>query len=191
MSAHVTTDLARRRFTAEEYERMGTTGILGEDDRVELLDGEIVRMTPIGPVHAGVVNRLTRLLVQRLGERAVVTVQNPIRITPYSEPQPDLALLRPRPDFYQLAHPEPSDVLLVIEVADSSITIDRTLKIPVYALAEIPEVWLVDLAGRRVLVNREPKGDGYTRNDTAGPGDTLHPAAFDDIALAVEEILGV
>jgi len=169
---------------------MGTTGILGEDDWVELLDGEIVSMTPIGPVHAAVVDRLNRLLGQRLGERAIVRVQNPIRLAGHSEPRPDLALLQPRDDFYQRAHPEPPEVLLVIEVADSSIAIDRAVKVPLYADAGIPEVWIVDLSGRRVVVHREPDEGVYTRIDIARPGGIVHPAAFDDLTLMVDEILG-
>lgn len=191
MTAHVTTDLARRRFTVEEYERMGTTGILGEDDRLELLDGEIVSMTPIGPVHAAVVDRLNELLVLHLGDRANVRVQNPVRIPPWSEPQPDLQLLKRRTDFYQSGHPEPLDVLLAIEVADSSLATDRAIKVPLYAKAGFVEVWIVDLSGRRVIVNREPLDGFYTRIDVARPGDAVSPAAFDDVALTVEEILGV
>lgn len=170
---------------------MGTTGILGEDDRVELLDGEIVQMAPIGPVHAAVVDRLTRLLVLHLGERAIVRVQNPVRIPPYSEPEPDLQLLAPRDDFYQSGHPGPPDVRLAIEVADSSIATDRAIKVPLYARAGFAEVWIVDLSGRRVIVNREPVDGFYTRIDVARPGDAVQPIAFRDLSLSVNEILGL
>lgn len=112
--------LLKRLFTVAEYHRMAEAGILGEDDRVELIEGEIVGMTPISSRHAGQVNRLVRLFTQRLGGRAILSVQNPIRLGEHSEPQPDVALLRPRPDFYATAHPGSEDVLLVIEVADLS-----------------------------------------------------------------------
>src|SRR5688500_5684417 len=118
MTADATVPMRRRLFTVDEYEAMASAGILSTDDRVELLDGEIVEMSPIGPPHAGIVNRLNRMLIQRLGDRAVVTVQNPLRIVPRSEPQPDFVVARARPDDYQRSHPEPGDVLAVIEVAD-------------------------------------------------------------------------
>jgi Uma2 family endonuclease len=156
MSAHSAIELPRWRFTVEDYERMGRAGILGEDDRVELLQGEIVAMARIGRVHAGVVDRLYHMLVRRLAGRASVRGQNPLRLAPHSEPQPDLVVVRSRHDYYQLAHPVPDDVLLVIEVA----------------------------------VHREP-GDGtYARVTTAKPGEEVAATAFDDVALAVTDILG-
>jgi len=131
--------VSRWKFTVDEYARMAEAGILGEDDRVELLEGEIVEMAPIGPPHAGCVNRLTRLLTSRLGDRAVVGVQNPIRLGSLSEPQPDLTLLRPRRDLYSEGHPEADDVLLVVEVASSTSAFDRQVKMPLYAQAGIPQ----------------------------------------------------
>jgi Uma2 family endonuclease len=138
--------IPRRRFTIDEYHRMGEAGVLSEDDRVELLDGEIVQMTPIGAPHASCVDRLNALLARRLGKSAIVRVQNPIILDRRSEPQPDLALLAPRSDFYSGAHPRPRDVLLAIEVMDASRGYDRTLKLSLYARAELREVWA---AGRR------------------------------------------
>lgn len=190
MSAQAIVDLARRRFTADEYQRMGQTGILDEDDRVELLDGEIVQMTPIGPVHASIVDRLTRLLVQRLGDRAVVRVQNPIRLNPHSEPQPDLVVARDRADFYASSHPAPDDVLLVVEVADSSLALDRAVKMPLYARARVPEVWLIDLAARVVVVHRDPRGGAYADVHTASPDEQLRIEALDDVAVTVTDVLG-
>jgi Uma2 family endonuclease len=139
--------LARRLFTVAEYHKMAEAGILSEDDRVELLEGEIVAMSPIGSRHAGLVNRLNRLFSQRAGDQVVVSVQNPVRLGGYSEPQPDLALLRPRADFYTSSHPGPEDVLLAVEVAETSAAVDREVKVPLYARFGVPEVWLVDLAG--------------------------------------------
>jgi Uma2 family endonuclease len=190
MSAQATENLMRRRFTIEEYERMGQTGILGEDDRVELLGGEIVQMTPIGPVHAAVVDRLNRVLVQRLGDRAIVRVQNPVRVDSHSEPQPDLVVARDRSDFYQLGHPTPDDILLAIEVADSSLAVDRAVKVPLYARAGIAEMWLVDLVARTVLVHRGPRDGEYAQVRPARPGEDVSLAAFADVILAIAEILG-
>src|SRR2546426_2118990 len=137
--------LEKRRFTVDEYHRMAEAGIFSEDESVELLEGEIVEMTPISSRHAACVNKLTRLFTRELGERVVVSVQNPVALTETSEPQPDLALLRPRADFYAAGHPGPEDVLLMVEVADTSATSDRAVKVPLYARAGIEEVWLIDL----------------------------------------------
>ncbi|HEV8307459.1 MAG TPA: Uma2 family endonuclease [Methylomirabilota bacterium] len=183
-------EILRRRFTVDEYHRMGEMGILREEDRVELIDGEIVQMTPIGSRHAACVNRLNRLLVAPAGERAIVAVQNPIAVPPDSEPQPDLALLRPRSDFYARAHPEPSDVWLVIEVADVSAAFDRAVKIPLYARAAIPEVWLVDLAGECVEVYRGPTERTYAHLERRLRGQRLAGEALPDLALSVDEVLG-
>jgi Uma2 family endonuclease len=182
--------VARRLFTVAEFHRMAEVGIFSEDDRVELLDGEIVEMTPIGSRHAAIVNRLNRLLSRRLGERAVVSIQNPIRVGEHSEPQPDVVLLKPRADFYAAAHPGPEDVLLLVEVAESSAEVDRAVKLPLYAAAGVAEVWLVDLAGERVEVYREPAAGGYQQTLTLARGDVVSPQAFPDLRLGVAEILG-
>ena len=142
---------------------MGETGALAPDARVELIDGEIVDMPPIGSVHAGIVNQLNRMLGQAVGDTAVVGVRNPVELSNRSEPEPDLTLLRPRDDFYKRAHPRPADVLLVIEVADSSLAWDHDVKRPLYARHGIPEVWIVDVGGGRLLTFAEPTDDGYAR----------------------------
>ena len=165
-SAAMTTVVERRPFTTDEYHRMADAGILGEDDRVELLAGEVVRMRPIGGRHAACVNRLTRLFGERVAaQEAIVSVQNPIRLDPHSEPQPDLALLRWRADYYASGLPGSSAVLVVVAVADSLLDLDRTVKLPLYAAAGIAEVWLVDLGGETVEVHRRPgaggRADGY------------------------------
>lgn len=183
-------ELLRRAFTVEEYHRMTQAGILREDDRVELLDGEIVTRTPVGSRHAAGVNRLTHALSGRVVGRAIVSVQNPVRLGERSEPQPDLALLRTRPDFYADAHPGPMDVLLVIEVAETSVDLDRKIKVPLYAQAAIAEVWLVDLAGGYVEVYRDPAGQAYRDVRRVGRGQHLSPDTFPDLRLAVEELLG-
>lgn len=162
--------LARiHRLTVEDYHRMGETGILGPDLRTELIDGEIIEMPPIGHPHAGTVNFLADRLRDRVHDRAIVAVQNPIGLDGRSEPLPDIALLRLRPDYYRNGHPGPTDVLLVIEVADSSLRYDREFKLPRYARADIPEVWLVDLGGRQLSVHRSPGPNGYA--DASVPSD--------------------
>lgn len=182
--------LLRRRFTVEDYHRMAQAGILSEDDRVELIDGEIVEMPAIGSHHAACVDRLNRLFSLRVGERAIVRVQNPIRLGPSTEPQPDLALLRPRPDFYASAHPTAEDILLGVEVADASIEYDRTVKIPLYARAGIVEAWVVDLAAGAVEVYRVPTAQGYRDVGRAGRGDALSVGALAGVSLTVAEVVG-
>lgn len=182
--------VARHRFTVDEFHRMSETGVLGEDDRVELLDGEIVDMTPIGSRHAGCVKSLNALLTSSLGRRAIVAVQDPVVLGPRSEPQPDLLVLRFRPDFYRTSHPRPEDVLLAIEVAETSLEFERTVKLPLYARAGLPEVWLVDLAGQTIAVHRDPAGSAYRRAHHASRGERVAPEAFPDLSLAVDDILG-
>jgi Uma2 family endonuclease len=182
--------LTRRRFTVDDYHRMAEAGVLTEDDRVELIEGEIVMMAPLGSRHAGKVNLLTRLWGSRLGDRAIVAVQNPVRLDRYSEPQPDIALLRPRPDFYTERHPEPADVLLLIEVSETTTETDRRVKMPLYATAGITETWLVDLDTRRIEVYRAPSAQGYQDTHVFTRGDTLSAAAFPDISLPVDQIVG-
>jgi len=150
----------RHRYTVEDYERMGAAGILGEDDRVELIEGEIIDMPPIGSPHGGSVNRIAQKLTLAVGDRAIVAVQNPIRLDDFSEPQPDIALLKPREDFYAARHPTPDDVLMLIEVAETSIRYDRDKKLPLYARAGIPEVWLVDIKAGRITRYRDPSDTG-------------------------------
>ena len=182
-------DLPRRRFTVEDYHRMVETGILTERDRVELIEGEIVEMTAIGRLHAACVAELNRRLDRAIGDRGLVWPQNPIRLPGNTEPQPDVVLLRPRPDRYfrEPAHPE--DVLLLIEVADTSYRYDHDVKLPLYARAGIPEVWIVDLTGEAVGIHRQPGPGGYAYAQRVGRGATIMPAAFPDIPLAVDDLL--
>jgi len=179
----------RRLFTVEEYYRMAEAGILSEDDRVELIEGELVTMSPIGSRHAACVARLTALLFPVEG-RGILWVQNPIRLGARSEPQPDVTLLRYRPDFYASAHPGPEDVLLVVEVAETSADADRSLKIPLYARYGIPEAWLVDLLEERIEIYRHPTPQGYRSLHIAHRGETVSPTALPDLELSVDEILG-
>jgi Uma2 family endonuclease len=183
--------LTRYRFTVAEYHRMGEAGILPEDSRIELIAGDIVVREPIGSYHAGTVNRLNRLWTSMLGERVVVQVQNPVELTEDdTEVQPDVTLLRPRPDFYASSHPVAADVLLLIEVADTSLTRDRRVKIPLYARAGIREVWLVDLAGDRLEVHRDPQAGRYRHTRTFERGESVGPEAFPDLTAAIADLLG-
>jgi Uma2 family endonuclease len=179
---------SRRAFTVHEYYLMAKAGILTEDDRVELLDGEIIQMTPIGSRHAYCVDRLTQLLVEGLARRAVVRVQSPVRLSEHSEPQPDVALLR-ADRSYAAAHPGPQDVLLLIEVADTSVETDRQVKVPMYARAGIPETWVIDLTANQVEVSRQPTSEGYRTTERVGRHGSVAPHAFPDLVLSVDDLL--
>lgn len=182
--------LLKRLFTVKEYHQMVDAGILNEDDRVELIAGEIIRMSPIGRRHAACVKCLNKLLSQRLGDRALVSVQDPVQLDNYSEPEPDLALLAPRADFYESGHPQPDDILLVIEVADTTVESDRDVKIPNYAQSGICEVWLVNINEQCVEVYLIPAPNGYRNVQKFYRGQSLSPQAFPDVNLTVDEILG-
>ena len=164
------------RFAVDEFARMGEAGIFTEDDRVELIDGAILKMPPIGPPHAGIVGRLTELLVTRLAGRAYVSIQKPIRLDRHTEPQPDLVVARRRRSGYTDRHPGADDVFLVVEVADSSLRHDRDQKAPRYGRAGIPETWLVDPAAGTVTVYSDPGPDGYARAQVRRRGDGLRIA---------------
>src|SRR4051794_7017735 len=168
----MTARLTPHRFSVPQYERMIAVGILNENDRVELIRGEIVAKMPIGDPHIGCVNRLTRLLVRAVGDRAVVSVQNPIRLAD-SEPEPDLALLAPRPDDYASGKARPADVLLLIEVADTTLEFDRDVKGPLYAENAVAEFWIVNIAARSLIIFGDPRPDGtYADVRTLRAGDT-------------------
>lgn len=184
------TALLKRLFTVSEYHRMAEAGILGECDRVELLEGEVVTMSPISPKHAAVVNRLNRLFFRRLPDRAIVSVQNPIGLGELSEPHPDLALLRPRDDFYAQDLPSPGDIRLLVEVAESSAQAERDFKLGLYARYGVPEVWLVDVDGQILEAFAQPQSPGYAEVQHYDRGQTVTPTAFPDVAIAVEEVLG-
>jgi Uma2 family endonuclease len=180
---------ARWRFTVDDYEGMIESGILDENDRVELIDGEIIEMAAVGGQHAACVNDLAEWFILRLQGRAIISIQNPVRLRPRSEPEPDIMLLRPRGDRYRQGLPGPEDVLLIIEVSDSTLHFDRGTKLPLYAAAGIPEVWIVDLERRRVLVHRQPDGDLYREAVVVDDG-SLSPLAFPDATLRLDEIFG-
>jgi Uma2 family endonuclease len=187
MVAHAAT----YKFTVDEYNRLAEIGFFREDARVELIEGEIVDMAPIGNRHYRTVNRLTTLFSPlAASKRAILSVQNPIVLSARSKPQPDVTLLRFRDDFYKDREPRPEDILLLVEVAESSLGYDRLTKMPLYARSGIAECWLVDLEAGRVEVYREPAAGEFGKPVAFRRGDTLAPLAFPDITAKVEDIIG-
>lgn len=183
-------EVERRVFTVDEYDRLIEAGFFRPDERLELVDGEIVTMSPIGTRHAARVGRLTDLFGARLGGNALVWVQNPVVLGERDEFQPDVAVLRRRDDYHATARPGPSDVLLLIEVADRTLTYDRSVKIPRYGAAGVSEVWLVDLQREVVLVYQTPTAEGYASSRAAGRGEQLVPTSLPGVQMDVDEILG-
>lgn len=165
---------------------MADAGIFGEDDRLELLQGEIIEMTPIGPRHASCVTTLTTQLGKRIGDGARLSVQNPVQLDDETELYPDIALLKPRADSYRHRMPQAQDVLLLIEVADSTFKADQSIKIPRYARSGIAEVWLVDVAGRRVFVHTDPKPSGYEIMRQVSTGELQ--ASQLPVAISLDEV---
>jgi Uma2 family endonuclease len=177
----------RRLLTVDEYHRMGEAGILTEDDRVELIEGELVAMAPIGSEHIAATNSLTRLLVLAVGDRGIVSVGNPVRLNRRSEPQPDFAVLKPRGDCRTML-PRPEDTMLAVEVANTGLDYDRNVKLALYARSGIPEVWIVNLAAEEVEVYQSPVADSYTSFARAGRSDTLSIKAIPGVLIPVAEI---
>jgi Uma2 family endonuclease len=180
----------RHRLTVDEYHRMGEAGVLQPDARVELIDGEIVDMAPIGTRHAAAVKRINLLLSQAIGGRAIVSVQDPIRLGTRTEPQPDLALLKPRADFYAGTPPAAADTLLVIEVADTTAAYDRQIKAPLYARHGVPELWIVDLEMEVVRFFRAPQGERYADVTATETPEPTPIAALPGIFVDLAGILG-
>jgi Uma2 family endonuclease len=183
-------EVLRRHFSVEEYYRIAAAGVLSENDRVELIEGEIIEMSPIGSRHAACVGRLTKLLERLAGDHAIVWVQNPVHINDYSEPVPDLTLLRRRDDFYARAKPRASDVLLLVEVSDSTLKYDREVKVPLYARAGVPEVWVVNLPGEVVEVYTRPANGAYQETRLVGRGASLTATTSPALTLDADGVLG-
>jgi Uma2 family endonuclease len=183
-------EIAKRAFTVDEYSLMGEAGILTEDDRVELLRGEVIKISPIGSRHAACVKRLNTLLGRLVGQQFIVSVQDPIRLDDFSAPQPDVALLRSRDDFYAQAHPTAGDVVLIVEVADTSARYDREEKVPLYAEAGIPEVWLISLSEETIEIYFEPVGGAYRDTLRVSRGETFTSPSVLVLTLDVSRVLG-
>jgi Uma2 family endonuclease len=181
--------ISRHRITVDEYYRMAEVGILPPDARVELIEGEIIDMAPIGTGHGGTVTQLNRLLQGAVGDQAYVLTQSVVRLSDISEPQPDFALVKPRADFYKKKHPGPGDTFLIIEVSESSLRYDLQVKAPLYARHGVPEFWVIDLKGRQVRFFRSPNSGQYTDvTSTDAPG-TVALAALPDVQIDLAHVL--
>jgi Uma2 family endonuclease len=179
----------RHRLDVDAYYKMAEAGILARPHRVELIDGEIFDMPAIGSPHAAITNRLARIFSRTLrDEVALVSVQNPLRLDAYNEPEPDVMLLTPRQDDYQNRHPSAADVILLVEVSDSSLAYDRGIKLALYARFGVPEVWIVDLVGAAIEVYRQPAGAAYARKERLTSG-SLTPALVPGVTLDVGALL--
>ena len=185
------TEASKKLFTVDDYYKMLDAGILSEDDRVELIEGEIIQMSSMGSRHAAVVTRLNDLLVPLLKGMALLRPQLPLRLNEFNEPGPDIVVLKPRPDFYASRHPGPADVFLVLEISDSSLKYDRDVKLSIYAAARLPEIWIADLLGDEVLVYREPSGKRYKTSLSFRRGDSISCLTLPQIQLAVDDLLGL
>ena len=180
--------LKRYRFSVGDYHRMAELQFFPTGQQIELLNGEIVEMSPINSKHASTVGLLAKFLILQLLDRAFVNIQNPIALDEFSEPEPDLWVAKPRPDFYKNAHPSPEDILFLIEVADSSLAKDRTVKLPLYAAAGIPEIWLVNLEEECVEVHTEPSANGYGKTQVFRKGEIIQTSLVK--GLAVGQVIG-
>ena len=183
-------EATKRLFTVDEYYRMAEAGILAESERTELIDGEIIEMSPIGVRHAAVVMRVNNLLVPLFKDKALLGPQFPLRLNDFNEPQPDIALLKPRKDCYRSRHPGAKDALLVVEISDSSLKYDQGRKLGIYARAGIREVWIADLRGNRLYVYRQPSAGSYKIPLQLRRGDSVSCLAFPKVEIRVDEILG-
>jgi Uma2 family endonuclease len=181
--------LRRHLFSVEEYHEMGRAGILGPESRVELIDGELIDMAPIGSRHASVVAQLTMLFSRQVGDKALVWTQNPFIARPRSEPQPDVTLLRPRPDDFRNSLPTPDDILLLVEVSDTTLQYDRSVKVPLYARYGIGEVWIVNLPARMLEIHREPKDGAYRVKLERSAIDVVSPLAVPDASVDLSPLL--
>jgi len=177
--------LTEHRFSVKEYYRMAETGILRPDARVELLNGKLIDMSPIGPFHGGLVKRLSRLFTLKANGRWIVSTQDPVRLDDHSEPEPDVALLKPSPNDYTNRHPLPEEVLLLIEVSDTTLEYDREEKLPAYGRAGMAEVWIIDLNSPAIEVYRDPHFTGYGSKTGLRIGEQAMPQAFPDAVVDV------
>jgi Uma2 family endonuclease len=183
------TEIAKKLFTVHDYHKMGDAGILRPDDRVELIRGEIVEMSPIGPRHNGAINRANRALVSIVGDATIVGVQGSIRLDLYSEPQPDFCLLRYRDDFYSTKHATPEDILLILEVSDSSLNYDRKVKVKLYAEVAVPEYWIANLQADCLVTYCDPAGGTYQTVREFHRGAEVTPQLLPNCHIPVESLL--
>lgn len=181
-------DMPLAQINTDTYHAMVSAGIFSEDDKIELINGYLIKKMSIGSKHGSTVTRLARLLIKQLDDQAVVTIQNPITINEFSEPEPDVVVAKPQDDFYADGHPTPKDILLLIEVADTSLAFDRNAKIPLYAAADVPEAWLVDLIANEITVFRKPEGAVYRESEVFKSGQSIPLPGFAEASIAVSDL---
>lgn len=175
--------LRKYRFTVDDYHRMGEAGLFASNQRVELINGEIIEMSPINSPHAGAVKVLNHLLNQILSNQCIIGVQDPIKLSSYAEPEPDISICKFRSDFYSSSHPTPKDVLFLIEVADSSLDYDRQIKLPLYAEAGIPESWIVNLQDQQIEIYTQPSPEGYSQIRIFRKGESIQTIHIAELAV--------
>lgn len=181
---------ARKLFTTDDVLKMDEAGLFGPEERIELIDGEIIEMTPVGDRHIMCVNRANVFFVEAFGRTAMVSIQNPVHLNMYNMPQPDVVVFKPRSDFYASERPTPADVLLIVEVSDSTLRRDRNIKLPRFAASGIPEVWIEDLQHDVILVYRDLEGGQYRTQRTVQRGDSISPLAFPNSVFRVDDLIG-
>ena len=184
------TEITKKLFTVDEFYRMAEAGIFTEDDRVELIDGEIIEMSPIGNPHKACVNRATTFFTEAFGRSAIVSIQSPLRLSKYTEPLPDVIVLKPVPDFYASRECRPEDVLFMVEVSDTTLRYDKNIKLPRYAAAGVSEVWIEDLKNELLLVYRNPVEKGFATSLVLRRPDSISPLAFPKVTFKVDDLLG-
>ncbi|MEX2534438.1 MAG: Uma2 family endonuclease [Trueperaceae bacterium] len=182
-------ELSKRTFSIDEYHKMGDSGLFA-DERVELVEGEVIAMAPKGSRHAGCVTRLNRVFTTNINDSFLVRVQDPLRLSDRTELEPDIAVVHSRPDFYASAHPSAKDALLVIEVAESSLTYDRDVKMLLYARAGVQEAWLVDLTWQQIIIQSSPSDEGYEVVKNHGRGTVINPPSLPQLQLTADDVLG-
>ncbi|MFO1430795.1 MAG: Uma2 family endonuclease [Candidatus Competibacteraceae bacterium] len=180
------TEFVRHKLTVNDYHQIAEAGILTADDRVELIEGELIDMAPIGSPHADYVDRLAELLISQVHGKFRVRIQNPIQLDNYSEPEPDVVIAKDR--SYREAHPGPQDILLLIEVADTTLKYDRNIKIPLYARSGIPEVWLIDIQNQRLEIHRQPSQEGYRQILLPASNEAVSPLLVDGVSIRMAEL---
>ena len=181
---------ARKLFTTDDVLKMAEAGLFGEEERIELIDGEIIEMTPVGARHVHCVNRANSYFGVAFGSAAIVSIQNPVHLNIHNMPQPDVVVFKPRADFYFPVRPTPADVLFIVEVSDSTLRRDRNIKLPRFAAFGIPEVWIEDLKHDLILVFRDPEGSQYRTQFTLRRGESISPLAFPDASFLVDDLIG-
>lgn len=183
-------EVEKKRFTVDEYHQMCETGIIGFDERTELIDGEIIKMTSPSTRHVACANRATTFFSEAFGRRAIVSIQNPLLLNLYNEPQPDVVVLKPQPDFYTSTRFTPEDAFFVVEISESSLAFDRKVKLPRYAASGAPEVWIEDLRHGLLLVFRDLENNMYKTCLTLRRGESVSPLAFPEVIFKVDDLLG-